>query len=437
MLYESRSVRVELADGIATVWMRFPGPRPNTLSVERVRELERGIEAVIRHSRAEILVLRSGRPDGLCAGLDHDQAAALQSDADAVVFSTVGQRVCQTLAHSGVISVALLEGPCLGPGLELALACDYRLAVSGPDAILGFPDLAEGLPPTWGGSTRLASKRAARVALTGGAVVTAREALPLKLVDDVFCRRRAKIELRGWLDRLQARPRKARPTCDLAGPLAAERIAFRRAIRDDGVRQSLADRAVNAVPPADWGTPVNPVPPSPGRVGCVGADASRWAVEFALRGGPSIVVGRSTEVPAVVREALADAVHRGRATPLEADEAVRRMIIVSDVRELRSSPFIVATEVNESLAHLEAELPPGTVLAVPRSRLHYDWARPARVVGLEVGVSSVVTPSASTSADAAFLVATWAGRVCRDVRFSPRLPANIMARPGQRQPVAA
>ena len=244
MLYESRSVRVELTDGIATVWMRFPGPRPNTLSVARVRELERGIEAVIRHSRAEILVLRSGRPDGLCAGLDHDQAAALQSDADAAVFSTVGQRVCQTLAHSGVISVALLEGPCLGPGLELALACDYRLAVSGPDAILGFPDLADGLPPTWGGSTRLARKRLARAALSGGAVVTAREAL------SVETRRRRVLPPAGE-DR----------TSRLARPIASPTAKSPTDVRPGRATRGRADR----LPPCDSRRRRSPIA---GRSGC-------------------------------------------------------------------------------------------------------------------------------------------------------------------------
>ena len=168
MLYETRSVRVELTDGIATLWLRFPGPRPNALSVARVRELDRGLDAVLADPRAEILVLRSGRPDGFCAGLDDAQAAALESDADATAFALAGQRSVRRLADAGVVSLAFIEGPCLGPGLELALGCDYRLAVSGPDAVLGFPDLADDLPPTWGGTARLAGNRLGRAALTAG-----------------------------------------------------------------------------------------------------------------------------------------------------------------------------------------------------------------------------------------------------------------------------
>ena len=296
MLYESPHVRVEAADGVATLWLEFPGPPVNALTPPRLAEFDRALCAVLPNPHLDVLVIRSGKPAGFCGG---HSPVALDTDADRTAFAHAGQCVLNRLAAADVVTVAFLAGPCLGPGLELALACDYRLAVCGPDAWLGFPDAPVGLPPCWGGSARI-GRKAAR--LLAGKVVTVREAWALGLVDDAFCTRRAKVELRGFLDRLLAKPRK-RPVRDLSEELARERTAF----RSPGVLAALAPSAP-AVPP----------PCFPGAVAVLGdtPTAARLAVEIAIRGGHVVTDGESSLSPL-----FAEVVRRGRVTPLEADQA--------------------------------------------------------------------------------------------------------------------
>jgi enoyl-CoA hydratase len=315
MLYESPHVRVEAADGVATLWLEFPGSPVNALTPARLAELDRALSAVQPDPHVEILVLRSGRPAGFCGGHDQGGLAALTTEDARAAFAAAGQRVLNLLASAEVPTVAFVEGPCLGPGLELALACDYRLAVTGPDSWVGFPDTARGLPPCWGGAARLSRLLGRRAAgLLAGSILTAREAARAGLFDDAFCARRAKVELRTFLDRLRSRPRKrvagwltwGRP--GLAESLAAERAAFREAL----------------------GSP-RPLPSEP-----VGSDDPiTRAVEAALR-GTAVAVAAGSD--AAVSHALAEAVRRGRVTPLEADQARGRIRFVSTTDGTKPAP---------------------------------------------------------------------------------------------------
>jgi len=101
-------------------------------------------------------------------------------------YAELGQGVFADLAALPCISIAAINGPALGGGLELALACDFRLAVR--SAKLGCPEVTLGLIPGWGGIGRLSKligpSHAKRMYLTG-TPVSAEEALSWGLVDEV------------------------------------------------------------------------------------------------------------------------------------------------------------------------------------------------------------------------------------------------------------
>jgi enoyl-CoA hydratase/carnithine racemase len=318
MLYESPHVRVEAADGVATLWLEFPGSPVNALTPARLADMNRGLSAATAGPHVEVLVVRSGRPAGFCGGYDAGLLAGLTIEVAQAAFAVAGQRAFDRLASADPVTLAFVEGPCLGPGLELALACDYRLAVAGPDSWVGFPDADRGLPPCWGGATRLRRLLGRRAdPILAGGILTAREARVAGLFDDAFCVRRAKIELRTFLDRLQRRPRKRKASGirwyrpSVAAGLAAERVAFRKALR-------------------------SPIPPTPDRVELIGTDdeAGR-AVELAIRGtAVTIAVGNDSGVS----RALAEAVRRGRVTPLEAEQARGRITVEAATVDVQTAP---------------------------------------------------------------------------------------------------
>src|SRR5205823_10670209 len=79
----------------------------------------------------------------------------IQTPDDATDLSELGQKLFDKLEGLRAPSVAVIHGPCLGGGLELALACDYRVAIDQPGTQLGLPEIELGLLPGWGGTQRL------------------------------------------------------------------------------------------------------------------------------------------------------------------------------------------------------------------------------------------------------------------------------------------
>jgi 3-hydroxyacyl-CoA dehydrogenase/enoyl-CoA hydratase/3-hydroxybutyryl-CoA epimerase len=89
------------------------------------------------------------------AGADLHEFAAIQTGAEAAAISATGQRLFDKLARLQVKTVAVIHGPCLGGGLELALACDHRLVIDQRSTQIGLPEIELGLLPAWGGTQRL------------------------------------------------------------------------------------------------------------------------------------------------------------------------------------------------------------------------------------------------------------------------------------------
>jgi enoyl-CoA hydratase/carnithine racemase len=220
MLFESAHVRVTAEYGVGTLWLGFTGSPVNALDAQRLTELDSALTAIERSPFLMTLVVRSAKPAGFCAGL-HPSVA---NSADRTTFALRGQRVLSRLAAVPFTTVAFIEGPCLGAGLELALACDCRLCVATPTTHLGFPDCFT----CFGGGPRLRGllgRPAAARFIESGDTLSGREARDLGLVDRAFCARRAKIELRTFLDELERAPRVPERVPDETG-FATERRDF-------------------------------------------------------------------------------------------------------------------------------------------------------------------------------------------------------------------
>ncbi|MCS6863557.1 MAG: enoyl-CoA hydratase-related protein, partial [Gemmataceae bacterium] len=132
MLWESADLRISAQYGVGTLWLAFPGAPVNALNATRLKALEAAFAAIEDHPFLQTLVVRSAKPAGFCAGL-HPNVAEVT---DRLAFATLGQRVLARLAALPVVTVAFIDGACWGAGLELALACDYRLCVATPTTLL-------------------------------------------------------------------------------------------------------------------------------------------------------------------------------------------------------------------------------------------------------------------------------------------------------------
>ena len=398
MLHESQHVRVTADDGIATLWLDFPGTPVNPLSAVRLREVGCAVEAVRRNPAIEILVVRSAKPAGFCGGFDPAALGSLVTDADATAFAATGQRVLTALRDAPFVSVAFVHGPCLGPGLDLALACDHRLAVTGPDAWVGFGDQ----PTFWGGRTRLTALLGQRTAERfASGRWTAREAARLGVFDKAFCERRAKIELRAWLDRIQRHPRKRKPGWrswfrDESVELVEERRRFRVLVRNG--------RLIDESGPTVFDT-LNPLQPltSLALVGS-GLRIGHLAGEFAMRGTRVRICGLRTCD-------FTDAIRRGRLTPLEAEQAATLVTGHPDAETVGGDLVYVDPSAVSAAGFVERELSPRSILAVPPAALPRVLRLatcPGRVVGLEVeDVTATLTAHDDSTPDALASASRW------------------------------
>lgn len=151
------------------------------------RSADRGESPSVADARsvptAPIIYLH-GRGSAFCAGADLDAVSDLDGDRDrAREFARLGQRVARAIETSPAIVVAGIDGPAMGGGLELALACDVRVGT--PASTYGEPGVTFGLFGAWGGTVRLpelVGRGAALEFALSGRTVDAEEALRLGLI---------------------------------------------------------------------------------------------------------------------------------------------------------------------------------------------------------------------------------------------------------------
>src|SRR2546428_1135847 len=139
-------------NGLAWLVLDKAGASANTLSEEVLVELNDALTHIEREPPTGV-VLRSGKKSGFIAGADIGEFRGMTDTDAAERRLRQAHAVIDHLDRLSVPVVAVIHGYCLGGGLEIALACDYRIAVE--DAQLGFPEVLLGLHPGLGGTVRL------------------------------------------------------------------------------------------------------------------------------------------------------------------------------------------------------------------------------------------------------------------------------------------
>ena len=171
------------ADGIAWLLFDREGSSANTLSADVIEELD-AVLAALESQRPAGLVIRSAKKSGFIAGADVNEFRGATDPR--AVETAIGRAhaVIDRLEDLKIPSVAVIHGFCLGGGLEVALACQSRIAIDG--ARFGFPEVMLGLHPGLGGTarfTRLVNPMQAMTLMLTGRTIDARRAKSLGLVD--------------------------------------------------------------------------------------------------------------------------------------------------------------------------------------------------------------------------------------------------------------
>jgi len=183
---DTRNFRIDTdRDGI--VWLTFDRAESttNTFSAEVMSEFNAILDELsVRKPRG--LVIRSGKASGFIAGADVDEFTRIETTEEALAIVRRGWDTFNKLASLSFPTLALVRGFCMGGGLELALACRYRVAVDEPGTRFALPEVMLGILPGWGGVMRLPRVVGPTTALDmmmTGRAVDARRAKRIGLVD--------------------------------------------------------------------------------------------------------------------------------------------------------------------------------------------------------------------------------------------------------------
>ena len=175
---------------VAVLTLDQPDKSANLLSAATLEELEQRFDEVAAGG-ALGLVITSAKPGVFIAGADlTDFAAGLDLPKEEVVaLARRGQTLLSRLSSDDYVTVAAIDGICVGGGAELAVWCDRRVMVDSPKTQIGFPEVKLGLFPGWGGTARtprMIGLANAVELVTGGESIDPAEAHRFALADDVI-----------------------------------------------------------------------------------------------------------------------------------------------------------------------------------------------------------------------------------------------------------
>jgi 3-hydroxyacyl-CoA dehydrogenase/enoyl-CoA hydratase/3-hydroxybutyryl-CoA epimerase len=189
--YENWSLNL---DEYNILWCTFDrkDSSANTLNEPILRELDQILNGIAQGTQAKALVIQSGKSTGFIVGADILQFKNLRSAEEATKLILKGQEVFNKLENLAIPTIAAISGFCLGGGLELALACRYRIAEEGDKTRLGLPEVKLGFHPGWGGTIRLPDLIGALPAMDlilSGRLVNGKTAKKLGFVDECVPKR--------------------------------------------------------------------------------------------------------------------------------------------------------------------------------------------------------------------------------------------------------
>jgi 3-hydroxyacyl-CoA dehydrogenase/enoyl-CoA hydratase/3-hydroxybutyryl-CoA epimerase len=168
-------------------WLTFDkqGESTNTFSREALEELGAALETIAA-SKPKGLVIRSAK-ENFIAGADINQFTRFRTPEEALEFTRLGWDTMQKLRDLPFPSTAMVNGFCMGGGLELALACSYRVALDEPKTRFAFPEVMLGIWPFWHGLQwlpKLVGPAAGLDMVLTGRAVDARRAKKIGLVTE-------------------------------------------------------------------------------------------------------------------------------------------------------------------------------------------------------------------------------------------------------------
>jgi len=176
-------------DNIGVLTFDLPGAKANKFTTAVMTELDQRLKELRDRNDVKCLLIKAGKNGIFIAGADINEIESISDPEQGYEVSKLGQKVFTKIAELPYLTIAAIEGACMGGGTEMALACDYRIASDHPKTKIALPEVNIGLFPGWGGTQRLPRliglQRSLDVILTGRHL-DARRALRYGIIDKII-----------------------------------------------------------------------------------------------------------------------------------------------------------------------------------------------------------------------------------------------------------
>jgi len=245
--------RFEVEDNLGILTLDTPNEKVNILSTPVMQELNKFLDELNSRTDLQALILLSGKEGNFIAGAKIEEIENITDPKDGAEKAAMGQAVFSKIAALPFPTIAVIDGACVGGGLELVLACDYRLARDSEKTRIGLPEVRLGIIPGFGGTQRLPRligiQRALDFILTGKLVDTQR-AYRAGIVDRIIAKefpharlRRLGIDFAQEIQNSQSRERivARRNRANPQTFLLEKNILGRKVLFDQARRRTLAE----------------------------------------------------------------------------------------------------------------------------------------------------------------------------------------------------
>lgn len=237
-----QNFKFKIVDEFVVIEFDQPDSRANVLSTASLQELQQIFLQLESKQVLKGVCILSSKPDIFIAGADIKDIEKITKSSEGFSKAQAGQKILNDLEKLPVPTLALINGACLGGGLELALACDYRLACFGDRVKLGLPEVKLGIIPGFGGTKRLPRLVGLRKGLEmilSGEPVSASEALKIGLVDGLVSQNRLLQEGIRLLSEKKVKRRQYKPKLKGFADVLLDKTFFGHAILESQSRKFI------------------------------------------------------------------------------------------------------------------------------------------------------------------------------------------------------
>ncbi|MFH1782897.1 MAG: 3-hydroxyacyl-CoA dehydrogenase NAD-binding domain-containing protein [Candidatus Omnitrophota bacterium] len=179
-------IDLKIVDDILILEFNTPGSKANILTIRLMKELDSIIDSIPSKPDLKALIIKSKKKDIFIAGADIQELRELDSFEKAKEMAQMGNDIFNKIEELDIVTLSLIDGACIGGGLEISLACDHRIASRNSRVKIGLPEIKLGIVPGWGGVVRLLrliGLENATNMLVSGEVISAKRAFSYGIID--------------------------------------------------------------------------------------------------------------------------------------------------------------------------------------------------------------------------------------------------------------